>query len=186
MDEIRDVVFVYSLQCAECDAERPSMIDEEHGLLFCSKQCGNRFEKSNDRGGNAISAQVNVAAEEKVETIASSSSIDYRVLYINESDALPTIVCAIGRAAPGGARKWIKGAIKHPGALRAAAHRMGLLHGKKDKLSASDLAKLEAHAHATKNTTLLKRVNLARTLKRMHGGGGRGGKPSAEQFQQNV
>lgn len=64
--------------------------------------------------------------------------------------------------------KWIQKAIKNPGALRATAKRMGLIKGD-EKLSASDLAKLRAHAKKTGNTTLLRRVNLARTLKKLSG-----------------
>lgn len=62
-------------------------------------------------------------------------------------------------------RKWIQKAIKHPGALRATAKRAGLIEGD-EKLSLSDLAKLEARAKATGNTKLLRRVNLARTLRK--------------------
>jgi hypothetical protein len=45
---------------------------------------------------------------------------------------------------------------------------MGLIKGD-EKLSASDLATLESKARKTGNTTLLRRVNLARTLKRLAG-----------------
>lgn len=65
------------------------------------------------------------------------------------------------------AGKWIQGAIKHPGALRRAAMRLGLLKGKGDKLSKTDLKKLESHARKTGNAKLLRRVLLARTLKRL-------------------
>lgn len=63
--------------------------------------------------------------------------------------------------------RWIASAIKKPGALRATAKRMGLVKGD-EKLSSSDLAKLRARAKKTGNTKLLRRVNLAKTLKRMH------------------
>lgn len=64
------------------------------------------------------------------------------------------------------AKKWIQKAVKNPGALRRTAKRLGLIEGD-EPLTASDLAKLEAHAKKTGNTTLLRRVNLAKTLKRM-------------------
>jgi hypothetical protein len=56
-------------------------------------------------------------------------------------------------------KKWIKSAIKHPGALRKS------LHVKKgEKIPASKLKKAE---HA-KNPTTRKRAHLAETLKHMH------------------
>lgn len=64
-------------------------------------------------------------------------------------------------------KKWIQKAIKNPGALRRTARRLGLLKGKNDKLTQEDLRKLEAHAKRTGNTTLLRRVRLARTLKKL-------------------
>jgi len=64
-------------------------------------------------------------------------------------------------------RKWIQRAIKKPGALRATAKRLGIIKGDQ-KLSASALKRLEAHARKTGNKKLLKRVVLARTLKKMH------------------
>jgi hypothetical protein len=66
------------------------------------------------------------------------------------------------------ARKWIQSAIKNPGALRATAKRMGLIKGD-EPLSQSDLQTLAAHARETHNTTLLRRVRLAQTLRRLRG-----------------
>lgn len=57
------------------------------------------------------------------------------------------------------AKKWIAGAIKHPGAL----HReMGVAEGKKIPKE-----KLEKATHS-KNPTLRKRAVLAETLEHMH------------------
>ena len=57
------------------------------------------------------------------------------------------------------AKNWIKGAIKHPGAL----HReLGVPEGKKIPAS-----KLAAAKHSS-NPTERKRSNLASTLKKMH------------------
>jgi hypothetical protein len=57
------------------------------------------------------------------------------------------------------AEKWIKGAIKHPGKL----HReLGVPEGK--KIPAKKLAKAEH----SKNPTIRKEANLAKTLKSMH------------------
>jgi len=64
------------------------------------------------------------------------------------------------------AKKWIQGAIKKPGALRATAKRAGMVEGK-EKLSESDLGRLSAKAKSTGNTKLAKRVNLARTLRKL-------------------
>lgn len=61
-------------------------------------------------------------------------------------------------------KKWVQKAISRPGALRKTAKRMGLIKGE-EKLSASDLNKLERHAERTKNQRLEKQVHLARTLK---------------------
>ena len=66
------------------------------------------------------------------------------------------------------AEKWIQKAIKNPGALRATAKRMGLIKGD-EPLSQSDLQTLAAHARETNNTTLLRRVRLAQTLRRLRG-----------------
>ena len=63
-------------------------------------------------------------------------------------------------------RRWIQKAIKNPGALRATAKRMGLIRGD-EPLSETDLRKLESHARATHNLTLLRRVRLARTLRKL-------------------
>lgn len=56
------------------------------------------------------------------------------------------------------AKKWIQGAIKHPGALRAS-----LKVKKGEKIPASKLKKAEH----SKNPTLRKRAMLAETLKKM-------------------
>jgi hypothetical protein len=56
-------------------------------------------------------------------------------------------------------KKWIAGAIKHPGALRKS------LHVKKgEKIPSSKLEKAEH----SKNPTIRKRAHLAETLKEMH------------------
>lgn len=62
--------------------------------------------------------------------------------------------------------KFIQRAIRHPGALRATARRAGLIKGDQ-KLSASDVATLQARARRTGNTTLLRRANLAKTLSKL-------------------
>ena len=59
------------------------------------------------------------------------------------------------------AKKWIQGAIKHPGALHK---QLGVAQGKK-----IPEAKLEAAA--AKGGTLGRRARLAETLKGMHHGG---------------
>lgn len=61
--------------------------------------------------------------------------------------------------------KWMQKAVKRPGALRKTAKRMGLIKGD-EKLSKSDLDKLEAKARRTGNKRLLKQVVLARTFKK--------------------
>jgi hypothetical protein len=64
-----------------------------------------------------------------------------------------------GHYAHGGSGHWIKGAIKHPGAL----HReLGVPEGQ--KIPAKKLAKA---AHSS-NPTLRRRAALAKTLKKMH------------------
>jgi len=56
-------------------------------------------------------------------------------------------------------KKWIAGAIKHPGALRKSLH---VKEGK--NIPASKLKKAEH----SKNPTTAKRARLAETLKKMH------------------
>lgn len=62
---------------------------------------------------------------------------------------------------------WIQGAIGHPGALRRTASHMGLVKGS-ESLSRSDLDKIMAQAHKSGNATLVRRVNLAKTLRKFH------------------
>jgi len=64
--------------------------------------------------------------------------------------------------------RWIQRAIRNPGALRRTAKRMGLIKGD-EKLSESDLSKLASRARKTGDTTLMRRVNLARTLRKLKG-----------------
>jgi hypothetical protein len=64
------------------------------------------------------------------------------------------------------AKKWIQKAIKKKGSLRASAKRMGLIKGDQ-KLSSSALATMRARANKSGNTKMLRRVALARTLKKM-------------------
>jgi hypothetical protein len=61
------------------------------------------------------------------------------------------------------ARKWIQGAIKHPGALHRS---LGVPQG--EKIPARKIAKA---AHSS-NPLLAKRARLAQTLKAMHHGSG--------------
>lgn len=61
------------------------------------------------------------------------------------------------------AKNWIAGAIKHPGALRRSAKR-----GEVSKSGKLNLGKMAARARRTGNTLLARRVNLAKTLGRMH------------------
>lgn len=58
-------------------------------------------------------------------------------------------------------KKWIQGAIKHPGALRKT-----LKIKKGEKISESKLKKAEH----SKNPTTAKRARLAETLKKMYHG----------------
>jgi hypothetical protein len=57
-------------------------------------------------------------------------------------------------------KKWMAGAIKHPGALRDTAKRAGLITGG-ETLSAHDIAVLSR----SKNPTTRKRAALAKTFK---------------------
>jgi len=59
------------------------------------------------------------------------------------------------------AKKFIKDAIKRPGALRAKARARGLIKGD-EKLSEADLAKLAKSG----DTRTKRQVSLARTMKR--------------------
>jgi hypothetical protein len=59
-------------------------------------------------------------------------------------------------------KKWIQGAIKRPGALRRKA---GVKEG--ENIPQSKLASMAATAKRTGDTTTLRQVNLARTLKKM-------------------
>ena len=65
-------------------------------------------------------------------------------------------------------KDWIQGAVKKPGALRATALRMKLIKNSKQKLSNKDLAVMLKKAKKTGNSLLAKRVNLAKTFKKMN------------------
>jgi len=62
------------------------------------------------------------------------------------------------------AKKWIAGAIKHPGSLKAAAKKRGLIHGDQP-VTESVLSKIGGKKASTK---MKRKVNLARTLMNMH------------------
>ena len=64
-------------------------------------------------------------------------------------------------------KDWIPKNLKK-GALRATAKRMKLIKGSKQKLSNKDLAVMLKKAKKTGNTLLAKRVNLAKTFKKMN------------------
>jgi len=64
-------------------------------------------------------------------------------------------------------KDWIPKDLKK-GALRAIALKMKLLKNSKDKLSNKDLAVMLKKAKKTGNTLLTKRVNLAKTFKKMN------------------
>jgi hypothetical protein len=66
----------------------------------------------------------------------------------------------------GDSKNWIQGAIKKPGALRDTAKRMGLIKGD-ELLSSKDLDELKSKAKKSGNTLLMRRVNLAKTFKKM-------------------
>lgn len=59
------------------------------------------------------------------------------------------------------AKKWIQKAIKKPGALRRSAKK-----GEISKSGKLNLTKIATRAKKTGNTTLAKRVNLAKTLRK--------------------
>jgi hypothetical protein len=63
-------------------------------------------------------------------------------------------------------KKWIQKADIKKGALRNTATRMGLISGD-EKLSAKDLQIMANKAKKTKNKLLAKRVNLAKTFKKI-------------------
>lgn len=73
------------------------------------------------------------------------------------SDAVRSMTAAHDTAR--GKKKWIAGAVKHPGALHKS---LGVPQGK--KIPAKKLAKA---AHS-KNPTLAKRARLAQTFRKMH------------------
>ena len=66
--------------------------------------------------------------------------------------------------------KFIQGAIKRPGALRAKAKRKGLIKGKQ-MISASDIESLKTGARKTGDTRTLRQANLASTLRKLRKGG---------------
>ena len=66
----------------------------------------------------------------------------------------------------GDSKNWIQDAVKKPGALRDTAKRMGLIKGD-ELLSSKDLDELKSKAKKSGNALLMRRVNLAKTFKKM-------------------
>lgn len=62
--------------------------------------------------------------------------------------------------------KWIQKANIKEGALRSKAKKSGLIK-KGEKLSKSDLSKLESQAQKKGDTKTIRQVNLAKTFKKM-------------------
>lgn len=181
--DVRDVICVASLHCIQCNGDSGAckLIDGERGLIFCNRECFEKFEKT-----LASYIQFPTLAQSIERHESSNLSIDFQVFYETVDSDLPTIIYADSSSSPMSfdeiGKYWIREAIKNPGSLKATARRMGLLKGKGDKLSSSDLATLRRHAKQTGNTTLMKRVNLAKTLSHLRrGGGGGAAKPSASQ-----
>ena len=89
---------------------------------------------------------------------------DESLAQINEE--IKSQTTAVGR--PSGNR-WIHQAVSHgKGRLRAMGRKHGLLHGKNDKLSGTDLTELGHLAKKTKTTRDDKEVALAETLRKFH------------------
>lgn len=65
--------------------------------------------------------------------------------------------------------KWIAGAIKRPGSLREAAARRGLIKGE-EKMTQRDLFSMGKSAKKSGDTTMMRRVNLAKTLAKLRHG----------------
>lgn len=61
------------------------------------------------------------------------------------------------------AKRWIQSAIKHPGALKSKAKKMGGLT-KSGTIKVKTLNKLTK----SKNSTTRKQANLAKTLRKLH------------------
>jgi len=66
----------------------------------------------------------------------------------------------------GDSKNWIQDAVKKPGALRDTAKRMSLIKGD-ELLSSKDLDELKSKAKKSNNALLMRRVNLAKTFKKM-------------------
>lgn len=70
-----------------------------------------------------------------------------------------TVVVGRSKEKAAGQKKWLAGAIQHPGALRETAKRKGLIKGD-EKLDESDLQTLKDAGGVTRE-----RANLAETMK---------------------
>jgi NOL1/NOP2/fmu family ribosome biogenesis protein len=84
---------------------------------------------------------------------------DSEVDYVNSGRPMDSMFAS-------GGKFWIQKAITHPGALRKTAKAKGLIRTDKEKLSMTDLHKLEDMGGKT-----AKRAHLAETLKSFEGGG---------------
>ena len=99
------------------------------------------FEKSNKR------------VEESLKKKLPKSSLDKKIKFYVKKEK-------------GDSKNWIKDAVKKPGALRATAKREGLIKGD-ELLSSKDLDELKSKAKKSNNALLMRRVNLAKTFKKM-------------------
>jgi hypothetical protein len=111
-----------------------------------------RQKHSKDVYKKAVEKSKKAVADKKMSKLLEKEDLDRRKRAVKKEK--------------GDSKNWIQGAVKKPGALRDTAKRMGLIKGD-ELLSSKDLSELKSKAKKSGNTLLMRRVNLAKTFKKM-------------------
>ena len=111
-----------------------------------------RQKHSDDVYKRAVEKSKKAVADKKMSKLLEKEDLDRRKRAVKKEK--------------GDSKNWIQDAVKKPGALRDTAKRMGLIKGD-ELLSSKDLDELKSKAKKSGNALLMRRVNLAKTFKKM-------------------
>jgi hypothetical protein len=111
-----------------------------------------RQKHSEDVYKRAVEKSKKAVADKKMSKLLEKEDLDRRKKAVKKEK--------------GDSKNWIQDAVKKPGALRETAKRMGLIKGD-ELLSSKDLDELKSKAKKSNNALLMRRVNLAKTFKKM-------------------
>ena len=131
-------------------SERSKRISEMQAEQDYKEQ--KRQKHSDDVYKRAVEKSKKAVADKKMSKLLEKEDLDRRKRAVKKEK--------------GDSKNWIQDAVKKPGALRDTAKRMGLIKGD-ELLSSKDLDELKSKAKKSGNALLMRRVNLAKTFKKM-------------------